>query len=153
MSLMTWMALYCSRAAAEVSEKDALSHSLTKWRGLRPKVMSQHGVAQSHSGSCQIIDAHTRLAIDHTSCALCVRYFDHNAESFADLVWVEGYEYAMGAAHSCSKCPLAIARGGVPCDAEAEHLDESFSPYADWLSNGDPEPMIKWLEAAEKEQQ
>lgn len=153
MSLMTWMALYCSRAAAEVSEKDALSHSLTKWRGLRPKVMSQHGVAQSHSGSCQIIDAHTRLAIDHTSCALCVRYFDHNEAVFSDVVYDLGYDEACEALHACSTCPLAIARGGVPCDAEAQHLDESFSPYADWLSNGDPEPMIKWLEAAEKEQQ
>lgn len=125
MSLATWKKKYYPVEACEVPKADALAHSIRKWEGLRLPVLEEHGLTrEDHKISDRRGNA---LFIDSNTCALCVHYF--------------------GEKQDCERCPLAIARGGIPCDVESDR--ERVSPY-DAFSVSGPEPMIAALhEAAE----
>lgn len=73
------------------------------------------------------------LRIDDQSCALCVHYF-HTPDGEP----------------RCRDCPLALVRGGVPCDVTRN--DETISPYEQFVEMGDAWPMLRWLRAAAREQ-
>ncbi len=121
MSLATWKAEFYPVEASEVTEADALSHSLTKWTGLTPANLKRHGVSDKY-GSVYDPGDHGCLEIDGDSCALCVHFQSGDPE--------------------CARCPLYHVRG-VSCDGTVEA--EKCSPYVSWTTNGAPTPMINLL--------
>ena len=131
MSLATWKEEFYSQPAGDVGVTDAVAHSLKKWRGLAVEHLSRHDVRRATFGSIEGVDE--RFSINVETCALCQHYWED----------VDDYD----GSHDCGGCPLAIARGGIPCDDERE--DETTSPYQTWVDSGNPKPMIVWLEKAQ----
>ena len=131
MSIESWKAEFYPTPADEASKDQAIAHSLRKWEGLRKENLDRHELSQvrgrivSRSGS--------KLWVDGDSCALCHHY----------LVDGDGDAYDV----SCDNCPLSIARGGFPCDHSLP--DESNAPWQEFEGEGNPEPMIFWLKAAQ----
>lgn len=133
MSLETWKDEFYPIAADRVARDplSAIAHSLRKWFGLRPDALKKHHLTRRMFGT--IIHRNATLSIDDRTCALCVIYKNQN-------------EYGAAA---CTKCPLAIARGGTPCDRVAPaELRQGKSPYAAFIKDGNVEPMIAALTAA-----
>jgi hypothetical protein len=142
MSLKTWMEEFYPVEASETHEEEALSHSLQKWEGLRQASLDKHGCHLSSMGSVTDDEVHF-LAIDASSCALCEHHYNEPTEDAYDYDGNPNFE-------RCSTCPLALARGGVPCDAK--NGSEENSPWGAWRHRGyNPEPMIHWLSLAAKE--
>lgn len=130
MSLQTWKAeFYPVSAQSDVARADPVAHSLRKWRGLTPENLARHGVWRV--GSCAIGDDTVTMAIDETTCSLCVWYGEHD----------ELCRY------SCRLCTLYATRG---CFCYMPRADEGLSPWRAWTHNGDPLPMIQALEAAQE---
>lgn len=87
MSLKSWRAEFYPVDATEVSTKDALEHSIQKWKGLLPANLEKHYVIHYDN---EVVDpSGDSLDIDSTSCALC-----HH--------WWDGHFY-------CPQCPLVKA--------------------------------------------
>ena len=135
MSLETWQKkFYPKTPTARLSKLAAIQHSLTKWVGLRRNNLIRHGLWVIRTGWNVYIGAcvegvdDDRLEIGSDSCALCVKYLDPNTS---------------GVEVDCKKCPLYHARAGIPCTAAG--VSQKRSPYASWVWEGDPEPMIKAL--------
>lgn len=124
MSDETWRAEFYPIPAWEVPKEQAAQHSLQKWLGLMPSAMNRHGVTVCHAATSASVAG---VTINAESCALCHRYMLNQFDT-------------------CEECPLAIVRGGVPCDHERQ--DEKVSPWFKWYSTGDPRAMIAWLEQA-----
>ena len=135
MSLKTWKAeFYPKPPRKRMTKREAIEHSLRKWKGLRGKALQRHKVAISVDA---VIDARDLdlvvreqdcLEIDMDSCALCAKYFNE-----------EGYSFLSEEDSSCDKCPLAKLLG-TSCDNRG-------GPYRTWRDTGDPEPMIRALKA------
>lgn len=124
MSLASWKAEFYPMPADEVPAKDAAMHSLVKWIGLRKKNLARHGIYRTGN---EIADENADyISIDDSSCALCVHYAKYKS----------GWS-------GCKGCPLYEVRGGGRCDKYME--EELVPPYTEFLTNGDPEPMIEWL--------
>ena len=119
MSLETWKAEFYPVPASEA--EDPVAHSLRKWEGLLH--LEAHGLRQ-YSGMLEDVDGQV-FYFDPDTCALCHKYAD---------------------GENCQNCPLAIARGGVPCD-EARS-DEHAAPYMAGTRDRDPAPMLHWLRLA-----
>lgn len=127
MSLESWKAEYYPIPADQTTREEAVAHSLKKWEGLRVIARAAHGVSiAKHSSYLYDEDENNILGIDADSCALCFHAFG------------EG----------CERCPLFLARGGVPCDGTRE--GEADSPWHTWCESKDPEPMIHWLRKAQE---
>jgi hypothetical protein len=71
MSLETWKAEFYAVNAGKVDAKDAVSHSLQKWTGLRPENLKKHDVLVD-GGS--VSDSDDVLLVDAATCALCYLY-------------------------------------------------------------------------------
>lgn len=82
------------------------------------------------------LDKHNLTAlpinVDSSTCALCLLNIE-----------VDG---------DCENCALSRARGGVPCDQCRLDEADCGSPWNRWQVEDNPEPMIKWLELAVKEE-
>lgn len=117
MSKKSWLEEYYPVPADQVAEKDAVAHTRRKWEGLLPENLKKHGLSDPP------------IDVDTTTCALCVHYYHHP---------MLGQEY-----RSCTRCPLANARGGVPCDRC--RTEEHEAPYHAWSGYEDPTPMIQLL--------
>lgn len=128
MSLKAWKDEYYPTEAKDVPAADALAHSLRKWIGLRKENLERHGLCAA-SGDIHEHGSSSGGAImivAASSCALCRHWLD----------WIT---------RSCADCPLNELLGH-PCDYGLNN------PYAAWVHQGDPEPMIRALEGAiEKE--
>lgn len=120
MSLKSWTDEFYTISANEVLKKDAVAHSLKKWIGLRPEHLERHGLELNLEKRC-IKSSDEEFDIDADTCALCVHYFNILSHCFA--------------------CPLS--NNGYTC----YNLNK---PYYIWISTGNPEPMIKALEACEE---
>ena len=118
MSLETWKAEFYPVPASEA--EDPLAHSLQKWEGLSH--LKEHELVQ-HGGMLE--DDYAVFFFDADTCALCRMYAD---------------------GENCKNCPLAIARGGVPCDEQRS--DEAVSPYSAGTRDRDPAPRLYWLRLA-----
>lgn len=125
MSLASWKKEFYPVPAEKVTKKDAIAHSLRKWRGLTKENKRKHGVEFNHPYlACFLTGPRGAggLFIDGESCALCVHYFDDDG---------------------CVECPLQQALGHT-CDLEG-------APYARGIGqDGDARPMIRALEKATK---
>lgn len=91
MSLETWKEEFYPIPSDEVSESQALAHSLRKWEGLKKENLEKHGVGATGG----YVD---ELPIDSSTCALCHHHVDVG----------------------CATCPLSV-RGDeeiYTCDSE-----------------------------------
>lgn len=133
MSWATWKAEYYPVPAHKVPAKDALAHSIRKWEGLRPEVLSRHGL-WAYSGMVRECkdERVVRLEVDSDSCALCWHFFNDSAFD------------------TCAECPLAQVRGGVPCDCTTpgEESAGRNAPYYEFCRQGEPGRMLYWLKRA-----
>lgn len=125
MSLKSWKQIYYPVPASAITDStEAIRHSLQKWRGLTAENLAAHGMRQIFY---HIEADDSSLPIDDTSCALCCQ---QPRDKHGGII--------------CRKCPLAITRGGTPCDVRTEA--EAITPYRRWMRDGDPLPMIRALE-------
>lgn len=123
MSLESWQQLYypiTAKEAAELPSREVILHSLTKWRGLRPAALTEHGlIAEKHWIGCNTV----RFSITGESCSLCAKHYDYDLHEPA----------------CCASCPLAqLEPSRTNC----------FEEYIHWRDTHDPEPMIALLERA-----
>ena len=127
-----WLKTYYPKPASSTTKEEAIQHSLTKWKGLRPAVLEEHGLRQSSQQlrTSRVPDSVFVIDIASTTCSLCYHYYKFDAKQLS----------------ICASCPLAKARAGVPCDKLTG--EELFSPWYTWVRTGNPEPMIQVLEAA-----
>jgi hypothetical protein len=132
MSLDTWKVEFYPTPACDCSAEDAIEHSLRKWRGLRGEALARHGLVRVDNGFAEP-GGGCWFYVSASSCALCEHFYSEDEE---------------GNEPRCAKCPLAIARGGFPCDDEQP--GEADSPWVVWTADDDPEPMIAALEEAKK---
>jgi hypothetical protein len=130
MSLASWKAEFYPVPASEIKTvREAIEHGLRKWKGLRPGELKAHGLVLSGAVLQSPGDVEEpSVPITSSSCALCHLCADKR-----------------GSVH-CHPCILTEIRGRA-CD-RAIGATESRSPYANFLENGDPEPMIALLEQA-----
>ena len=138
MSLDSWKKEYYPVPAEEVDLSNAIEHPLRKWRGLRPDALEEHNVTVINGLLFDAEDfAESRrnlrpyLAIDAESCALCIHYYDEEAE----VLRVTG----ILSPDVCINCPLFSVLG-KRCD------DGADSPYMLFLNTHNPGPMIRALE-------
>lgn len=132
MSMQSWLDEFYPVPARDPSaisdDIAACNHSIRKWSGLTQWNMQRHNVSLA-SRVVSDGSSHLTLGIDSSSCALCVRHYD-----------------ALPLPNSsCATCPLARARGGVPCDSVME--GERTSPFMAGVA-GSPTPMLTWLRRA-----
>jgi len=134
MSLQTWMdEFYPTPTRKFPTELEAVEHSLRKWKGLTKENLKKHHVIKS--GSLLRDDAYERFFIDSTTCALCQQHTE-NSEDFAD----------------CDKCILKKVNvsefDGQHYRCDATLLEKGVGIYQEFVSYGNPQPMIELLEKA-----
>jgi recombinational DNA repair protein RecR len=130
MSVKTWQQEYYPVDADEVPADKACDHALQKWRGLTEESLRKHQTYLDDDNTHLMDGLGSRLqVVSAFSCSLC-RHFQDN-------------DY-------CEFCPLSKVRGGVTCfDEMPEEEDEEVkNPYHAMIYDGNPLPMIGWLEKA-----
>lgn len=145
MSLETWKAEFYPKRAGKTTKEEAVAHSLAKWIGLRPDNLAKHGVeVDKEKCIVEIGDEPSEefVQVSGGTCALCYHYHDDEEES----VLIDDEEPE----DWCGKCPLKLARGGIPCDERSDdEIDDcEDSPWYRYTTTRDPEPMIFWLQKA-----
>ena len=122
MSIETWKKeFYDVEPSAEMTRKQAIAHSLKKWKGLTKENLKKHGLIVR---TPTIYDTEKQtFRIDCDSCALCLKYY---------------YTGDCGDG-GCDTCPLFKVLHKNQCD------DGDESPYIKWLDSGNALPMIKAL--------
>ena len=115
-----WLKKFYPVPSTRCKKKDALTHSLRKWEGLRPEVLTEHGLTQ---GLYKLYDSNDEqvLSVTSTSCALCHFYYDAEASD----------------EEACMLCPL-FAVNKASCD----------DAYQAFKGGGNPEPMITLIKQA-----
>lgn len=132
MSLETWIKEFVQpRNVREVkTDLQRLERDLGKWEGLRPSALKRHGMAVE-GGSIVEIDGHAKYAISIDTCSLCHAHFPKNNPT-----------------GDCYGCPLYKVRG-ARCDHMAEDSpNPGIVPYAEFVVDHNPEPMIQLLRDA-----
>ena len=120
-----WLKKFYPKEARDTSKKEALDHSLRKWRGLR--VLREYSLYKQNNNVITVKGDHTLIIVDGITCALCCHH------------------------SNCSSCPLPAVHDNTPCDKMA--LGELVSPYRAFTqASSDTEPMIKLLETAKRKQ-
>lgn len=125
MSINSWKKEFY-KGRIKQAAKDPLAateHSLKKWKGLKDKHLTKHGLVHRY-GDLRNPDTGNEFGIDDSSCALCQH------------VKLDPAHYG------CAPCPIVKATG-CKCDGDS-------SPYSAWLKNKDPQPMIQVLKATRK---
>lgn len=130
MSLGTWKAEFYPKPASRVSRKDAMAHSLQKWKGLTKAALKRHWL-KARDGS--IDDGVSSMFVGGEACALCVRYQDR---------------YLVDARAACAACPLAKSRAGTPCTHAVDASEPFGGPWGRFVDDGDARPMIRALQKA-----
>lgn len=123
-SLDTWIPEYYKVPASKA--EDAITHSLVKWKGLRPVVLRRHKLEYMHESFITLTDGTKEFNITDETCALCKQHRDEEA----------GYDAEDG---GCSECPLFKHLG--------ETCFDTYQPFHTFRECGNPEPMIAALKA------
>jgi hypothetical protein len=120
----SWLDTYYPETAEACVERnpgkvELTAHSLRKWKGLRPEVLSKHGLKLERRSVRDIKTDLLLLVVSSSSCALCRAFIRDNRIP-------------------CALCPLYVTLDSS-CAASCN------SPYGVFVKRGDPEPMIKAL--------
>lgn len=132
MSLATWKDEFYPITAHTCARRDktkALDHSIQKWDGVKPENLERHGVIL-RVGDLICKKTSARMIFSARNCALCVVHLR-----------------VRKGVSSCNQCPLALSRGGVPCD-DVANTGEIWAPYHYFNCQGTPIPMQRALAAA-----
>lgn len=130
MSVASWKKQYYPVNCGEMkTEREALTHSLRKWKGLRAAPMKKHGLVKAPYSPILTDKQLNQFRADGDTCALCDLYINAIHET-------------------CEDCPLSRQRHGFSCDEKL--FSERYSPYTSFRDYDDPEPMITLLKAAIK---
>jgi len=134
MSKESWLERYYPVPAemATQSELEAVEHAIRKFQGLKPKVMSKHGVWLVEAVLCDGPNYDEVLRINSVTCALCER---HRTEPSGLL--------------NCEECILSKVRG-VACDRREDYVDEDRAPYQAAVFGGYTTPMLELLHEARR---
>lgn len=126
MGIASWTKKHYVVSADEAATDDitAVEHSIAKWKGLRPQVLSKHGLTVDHVGDLVSDDPDEEFSIDRSTCAMCV--LDSKR-----------------ARACCDSCSYREVHGEICAGRED-------SPYDVWTETQDPEPMIKALKKVRK---
>lgn len=127
MSLKTWLDQIKFYPIPD-DMRDAILHSLRKWRALDKDSLKMHSLYKTKSliHESEAYDENNSIQVNSKTCALCV--VSQRDEHLFD----------------CKNCPLYLVRSNTPCD---ELMDgEEISPYFAFVLNDDTKPMVKWLE-------
>lgn len=135
MSLETWKAeFYPVNANVEMSEEEAIKHSIKKWEGLKPENLSKHFVELDFYGD--IIEPYniefSEFSISNSSCALCAKFY--NADENGILTF-----------NGCESCPL-YKKLGFECGRSDDdnHAKDGWAYYEDLKS---PDLMLENLKS------
>lgn len=130
MSIASWRRAYYPVEARDTAPSDALEHSIRKWQGLDRFWLLFHSLRRDGD---LVHGWYHQFDVTAETCALCHHYQDDTPTR----------DVSCGIETYCTRCPLAIARGGVPCDRQMLH--ETISPYDAFVERGDHDPMLSWL--------
>jgi len=130
-SLATWKAEFYPKPANRVAKKDALAHSLQKWKGLTKAALKRHGLTVWGGSISDGVDC---MFVGDEACALCVHYLSKDVTS-DDRV-------------ACEACPLAKSRAGTSCTRAVGDGEPWGGPWIAFVDNGDARPMIRALQKA-----
>jgi len=75
MKINKWKAKYYPVPAYETSRENALDHSILKWEGMQPDVLSAYGMQRQHAQSLQDANGIPVFSLQRT-CALCHHFVD-----------------------------------------------------------------------------
>ena len=127
MSIESWSKKFYPIEASKVKTvKEAIRHSLRKWRGLRKNQLSLHGLEKKAYRETKFIIKVGNVGddivfwVDDETCALCHMFMDMEGDG--------------DRCDRCDRCPLCEGKDG--CEDEFE----------EWVQDDNPEPMIKALE-------
>jgi len=125
MSIKSWKKEFYPVPASEVKDaKEAIKHSLKKWKGLLPDALERHKITLNVT---TLMSGRSEFEIGGESCALCL--ISTRIESlFGD----------------CRKCPL-FENLGHRCDMADDR------PWVIFQNTGNPKPMIAALNKTLKE--
>lgn len=133
MSIESWKQEFYPVPAEKVPEADALAHSIRKWEGLQEEALRAHALQLDHGdlyrADAPDLEGRPEMVVDGGSCALCHLY--SLQEEYEDR---------------CKRCPLALSRGGTPCDQSAP--GEPASPWHQFRHANNPAPMLEALQKA-----
>lgn len=123
MSKQTWeeefYPIHAWQAAGTV--KEAIEHSLRKWKGLTKENLNKHKLHTDEDYHLSVLDEENEIALGvyGESCALCCyagEYIDQHGLDYED----------------CGPCPLNVI----------DNCNRVGSAYNLFLRTGNPEPMI-----------
>lgn len=117
MSIESWkQEFYPVEADSEMSEQEAILHSIKKWEGLTEENLNKHAVCVNY-----FKDLHDEFGgafdIDSSTCALCAKFLSND----------------------CQDCPLYKKQGFI-C-GEGDETDG----YLAWARDADPSIMLENL--------
>lgn len=127
-NLEDWMDKYypveVSDLPDNISDIDAIKHSISKWKGLEPTVLEEYNLILNNSGN--VLDRKTGyiFRVDGDSCALCKKHCDYSGE------------YVIS---ECETCPLYKLLGEECCSGED-------TPFSTLRNHKSPTKMINALE-------
>lgn len=124
MNLKDWLKEYypqkvTKKLVKSMTWKQAVEHSLRKWRGLRKEVLKKYGLEKDRT---EISDGKSYIVINYKTCALCKKSSDPRNDGVIN----------------CDLCPLPRVLGYNPCTDPG--------PYTKFGWDGDANPMIRALE-------
>lgn len=137
MSLDTWKEEFYPTDAVEFYGSTdwlaGLNHAHTKWIGFRPECLERHDLTNIGAAILKDDDGE-RMYINGSTCALCSMAHVSNAPL------------------DCSLCPLYRANGRISCDhniiGDNAVCPNRMSPWAEFVRNKNPEPMINLIQKA-----
>jgi hypothetical protein len=124
MSVDDWVKEAMPVKATDCKKKDALDHSLKKWKMLTNENLKKYNL-KVYNGNLYKNDELV-LTLDQNHCALCVWYFDEDKKNSGE---------------SCNKCPL-FKVNDRPCWNEYRFFRDTL--------DADPQLMIRLIESAIK---
>ena len=135
MSIKSWKNEFYPIAASRVAKKNALAHSLKKWKGLTRENLVKHKLMYCHRyihEGKSFRFTKPFMEIDGGSCACCHHWIGKSRSGAFNIF--------------CQECPLLKARGGFRCDQSTDYNGDD--PYGAFINNGNPNPMIKLIKLA-----
>ena len=130
MSIQTWKQEFYPTEARNTLIQKALSHTIRKWKGLRPKNLRKHNLCVKRR-DIKLYDKENlrgfvqAFKFNSDNCALCIHHLviDNNIDR-------------------CETCPLYIVRGQLKCTVQRPSMETHHPFYYK------PKAMLAWLQLA-----